>query len=155
MYDSVHSSVSTDTKLQIASLLRTGNQRITLKIQKLLFQKGASDCSADAISFATDLAYGNNPASREYEQTKLQSHFLECLSKKQIVQFPSEPIKPGKPKSEYIFIFCTCRMPAEADTQMSRCTICKEWYHKSCEHIPDAVFRDPNCDWKCTMCVKG
>ena len=33
--DSVHSSVSTDTKLQIASLLCTGNQRITLKIQKL------------------------------------------------------------------------------------------------------------------------
>ena len=26
IYDSVHSSVSTDTKLQIASMLRTGNQ---------------------------------------------------------------------------------------------------------------------------------
>ena len=87
--DSVHSLVSTDTKLQIASLLRTGNQRITLKIQKVQFQKGASDCDAYAIAFATDLAYGNNPASREYEQTKLQSHYLECLSKKKIVPFPS------------------------------------------------------------------
>ena len=103
----MHSSVSTDTKLQIASLLCTGNQRITLKIQKVQFQKGAFDCGAYAIAFATDLAYGNNPASREYEQTKLQSHFLECLSKKKIVPFPSKPIKPGTPKSEYIYIFCT------------------------------------------------
>ena len=45
-YDSVHSSVSTDTNLQITSLLRTGNERITLKIQKVQFQKRASDFSA-------------------------------------------------------------------------------------------------------------
>lgn len=128
--------------MQIAFLLHTGNQRITLKIQKVQFQEGASDCGAYAIAFAIDLAYGNNPASREYEQTKLQSHFLECLSNKQIVPFPSKPIKPGKPKSEYIYIFCTCRMRAEADKHMAQCTICKEWYHKSCEHIPDAVFSD-------------
>ena len=89
--------MSTDTKLQ---MLCTGNRRITLKIQKVQFQNGASDCGAYA--FATDLAYGNNPASREYEQTKLRSHFLECLSKEQIVPFPLKPIKPGKPKSEYI-----------------------------------------------------
>ena len=68
----MHSSVSTDTKLQIASLLHTGKQRITLKVQ---FQKVASDCGAYAIAFATELAYGNNPAS-ECEQTKLRSHFV-------------------------------------------------------------------------------
>ena len=56
------------------------------------------------------MAYGNNPASREYEQTKLRSHFLECLSKEQIVQFPSKPIKPGKPKSEYIFAHVVCQL---------------------------------------------
>ena len=66
IYDSVHSSVSTDIKLQV-SLLRTGNQRIALKIQKVQFQNRASDCGAYTIAFATDLAYGNNPASREYE----------------------------------------------------------------------------------------
>ena len=31
------------------------------------FQKGASDSGAYAVAFATDLAYGNNPASHEYE----------------------------------------------------------------------------------------
>ena len=63
-----------------------------------------------------------------------------CLE--QIALFPSKSIKPGKPKSEYIYIFCACRMPAEADEHMAQCTISKEWYHKSCEHILDAVFRD-------------
>ena len=79
------------------------------------FQKGASDSGAYAIAFTIDLAYADDPASREYEQTKLWSHFLECLSKELIVPFPSKPIKPGRPKSEYIYIFCTCRVPAEAD----------------------------------------
>ena len=46
-------------------------------------------------------------------------------------------------------------MPAEADIHIAQCAICKEWYHKSCEHIPDAVFRDPNCGWKCCIGVKG
>ena len=68
IYDSVYSSVSTDTKIQIASLLHTGNQKITLKIHKVQFQDKDSDCGAYSIAFATDLAYGNNPASREYEQ---------------------------------------------------------------------------------------
>lgn len=154
IYDSVHTSVSTDTKLQIASLLHTASKRITLKIQKVQFQKGASDCGAYSIAFATDLAFGNSPATLEYEQSKLRSHFLECLSKRHIVPFPSKPIKPGKPKSEYIYVFCTCRMPAEADTHMTQCTMCKEWYHKSCEHIPDSVFEDTDCEWKCTVCLK-
>ena len=36
-------------------------------IENPQFQNGASDCGAYTIAFATDLAYGNNPASREYE----------------------------------------------------------------------------------------
>ena len=80
------SSVSTDTKVQIASLLRTGNQRITLKIQKVQVQKGASVCDAYAIAFATDLAYGNNPASREYEQS--YGHvFLYACQKNRLYHF--------------------------------------------------------------------
>ena len=42
IYDSVYSSVSTDTKMQIASLLCTGNRRITLKIHKVQFQDRAT-----------------------------------------------------------------------------------------------------------------
>ena len=57
IYDSVYSSVSTDTKIQIASLLHTGNHRITLKIHKVQIQDRASDCGVYSIAFATDLAY--------------------------------------------------------------------------------------------------
>ena len=122
IYDSVYCSVSTDTKIQIASLLHVGNQRITLKIHKVQFQDRDSDCGVYSIAFATDLAYGNNPASREYEQTKLRSYFLECLSTKQIVPFPSK--SPGRPKTEYIYVFCICRMLAETDKHMAQCTKC-------------------------------
>ena len=64
------------------------------------FQKVASDCGAYAVAFATDLAYGHNPAS-EYEQS-----YGHILSKKQIVP---KPIKPEKPKSEYIYIWVSFR----------------------------------------------
>ena len=33
------------------------------------------------VAFATDLAFGNNPASREYEQNMLQSYFLNACQK--------------------------------------------------------------------------
>ena len=110
--------MSTDTKLQIASLLRTDNQRIILKIPKVQFQKRASDCGAYAITFTMIcIAYGNNPSSHEYEQTKLQSHFLETIS-----------IKANKAREaqiENIYIYSARCMPAEADIHMAQCTICK------------------------------
>ncbi|KAL5506569.1 hypothetical protein EMCRGX_G008241 [Ephydatia muelleri] len=63
-----------------------------------------------AIAFATDVAYGNNPASHEYEQTKLRSHFLECLSKKQIVPFPSKPIKPCRKAQIRAHVVCQLKL---------------------------------------------
>ena len=63
------------------------------------------------------------------KMNKVTVTFSCMLVKKQIVSFPSKPIMPGKPKSECIYIFCPCRIPAEADIRMAQCPICKEWYH--------------------------
>ena len=65
--------------------------------------------------------------------------------------FPSNNIQPGKPKTEYLYVYCHCRMPDDGEERMAQCTGCKEWYHESCENIPQAIFKDDSNDWKCKV----
>ena len=74
IYDSVYSCVSTDTKIQIASLLHTGNQKITLKIHKVQFQDKASDCGVYSIAFATDFAYHVQQFRTSIDACTLKTH---------------------------------------------------------------------------------
>ena len=46
-------------------------------------------------------------------------------------------------------------MPNDGEERMAECTVCKEWYHESCENIPQAVFTDSSNDWKCKVCIAG
>ena len=34
------------------------------------------------------------------------------------------------------------------------CSVCRKWYHKRCENIPVAIFRDEKkvAVWKCSKC---
>ena len=116
---------------------------ITLKVR---LDHQTVDCGVFAIAFATDLAFGLNPASHHYEQDELRPHFIECLKSEQMAPFPSKNIQPGKPKTEYLYVYCHCRMPDDGEERMAQCTGCKEWYHESCESIPQAVFKDDSND---------
>ena len=97
--------------MQIAALLCCSSSRITARVPKTQSQIGSSDCGVFAIAFATDLAFGLNPASHYYEQDKLRPHFIECLKNQQMTLFPSKNIQPGKPKTEYLYVYCHCRIP--------------------------------------------
>lgn len=153
VFDSKFSTIPMDVKMQIAALLCCSSSRITTRVPKTQSQMGSSDCGVFAIAFATDLAFGLNPASHYYEQDKLRPHFIECLKSQQMTPFPSKNIQPGKPNTEYLYVYCHCRMPDDGKERMAQCTGCKEWYHESCENIPQAVFKDDSHDWKCKVCI--
>ena len=68
VYDSVYSTVKDDTKMQIATLLHTAEDCISLVAPKIQYQVGNSDSDLFAIAYATDIAHGNDPASYKYEQ---------------------------------------------------------------------------------------
>ena len=142
-----------DVKMQIANLLCCSSSRITARFHKTQSQIGSSDCGVFAIAFATDLAFGLNPASHHYEQDKFRPHFIQCLKSEQMTPFTSNNIQPGKPKTEYLYVYCHCCMPDDGEERMARCTGCKEWYHESCENIPQAVFKDDCNDWICKVCI--
>ena len=67
-------------------------------------------------------------------------------------------LKRCKGKRVITELFCSCRMPWDKQdgkrraTHMACCDKCEEWFHRSCENIPDRVFKKMS-QWKCSKCV--
>ena len=94
-----------------------------------------------------------NHCSR-YDQSKMQSHLIQCFNYSKMEWFPSE-IVPSLPivKKEKIKLYCTCRMPHLEGENMAYCPKCHEWYHGSCEQIPALVFSNIAEKYICSKCV--
>ena len=135
-------------KTQVAAIININEPKIQVVRQKTQFQKGGSDCGLFVIPYAVDLCQGIEPADVQYQQESMRSHLQQCLSNNCLTPLLSKKLKWGKPASDVIDVFCTCRMP-ELTEKMAQCDSCKEWFHKSCPKIPNIVFTDPNVEWKC------
>ena len=153
VYDSLFDSSDISAQMQIAALMRTPEPAIELDIQRTQFQVGSSDCGLFSIAYATDLAYGNNPASYRYKQELLRSHLEAGLCNNSLLPFPSTEVHALKPKKERIRIYCTCRLPDDCSRRMAQCHRCQEWYHEDCENIPLTVFTNHHKIWKCNQCT--
>ncbi len=69
-YDSLYSSIGTNTKLQIASILSSRKSKeISVDCQR---QKGGSDCGV--------LANGVQPENLSFKQDTMRKHLYNCLS---------------------------------------------------------------------------
>lgn len=153
VYDSLYGFTTKETKMQVASIICSNEPKIGFKVHKIQFQKGSVDCGLFAIAYATDLAFGNDPASFKYDQTVLRTHFLDCIAKNELVPFPKDVIGYTKPKIEHIKIYCSCRLPDNGKEKMAKCVSCSEWFHQSCQRIPPSVFNDKKSLWKCSQCT--
>ena len=90
IYDSIRSRVvSTRTRDQIAAILFSQRQKITLTISAVQEQRGSSDCGLFALAYATSLCSGEHPAQVNYVQHMFRNHLLTCLQRRQITPFPS------------------------------------------------------------------
>jgi len=119
VYDSLLTYLPEDAKMQIAGIICSQKTTIECKLHEEQNQQGACDCGLFAIAFATDLAYGNEPASYatglaysnepasyKYDQTKLRQPFLDCLSKNIMTSSHKTPLHYKKPHVETIKTFC-------------------------------------------------
>jgi O6-methylguanine-DNA--protein-cysteine methyltransferase len=152
IYDSVYSTVSVDTKMQVASLMCSNESTIVFKIHRVQYQQGSDDCGVFAVAFATDLAFGNEPASVHYEQKSLRGHFLDCIRKSELIPFPKQEMKYRAPKKQRVTIHCLCRLPDNGEEMMAKCLKCRGWFHQSCEKIIADVFKS-NIPWQCSKCT--
>ena len=111
------------------------------------------------VAYATSILHGQNPEEMVYDTKKLRQYLLTCIRSEKITPFPLTSGKPKKSKKKTIEVklFCSCRMPWDAtdkalpDKQMAQCDSCKQWFHCSCEIIPELVF-STNCHWECKTC---
>ena len=156
VYDSMHPSVGTFTKKEIASILCTEKQKIQLKFMDVQMQAGGCDCGLFAVAFATSLASGIPPGKYCFDQTKMRKHLYTCLQKGRITNFPTikERRLHTKVKSrDEIEVYCECRMPELRNVEMVQCCKCKEWYHVHCVSVPRTALVDKNAKWFCSRCI--
>ena len=157
VYDSATKYTTHRNKEEIAALLHTTSDTITLQYMNVQHQYGGSDCGLFALAFATALCAGINPTACTFKQELMRNHFLSCINKGQIEQFPIKQSRRAitRPvKIDTIDIHCHCRMPENPQDRMILCNgSCKQWYHDTCEHIEDHIWNS-KLRWYCRHCKK-
>ena len=153
-YDTMNYSSSGDVQLQIAAIMHCEADTITLEVQSTQKQRGPNDCALFAIAYAVDLCCENDPTMLWYNQHKMREHLVECLQEKKMRPFPSRVCRPSKPLTISFAVYCVCRLTdlEDENDSMARCENCHQWYHQSCEDIPEIIFKDSSIDWQCSHC---
>lgn len=68
VFDSLYPSVSSSVKRQVAALLATDHDKVTLKYKKVQMQSRIYDCGLFAIVFVTALVHGEHPGKLLFNQ---------------------------------------------------------------------------------------
>ena len=156
VYDSLYPSVSSCVKRQIAALLATDHDKITLKHMDVQMQSGTYDCGLFAIAFATTLVHGELPGRFLFDQDSMRRHLVRCLELGEMTMFPVKKTRrsAGRIKSEDIIeIHCSCRMPEIPEVDMIECSGCSRWFHfPLCVSVPQEA-RNRGSPWYCTSCT--
>ena len=146
---------------QIARLRKIEDVELCI-ISKAVQQQGNGyDCGIFAIAFATAVAYIHKPEKRTYNQSVTRKHLLAHLENETMTPFPQQTkrFKRGKEVKHRFPLYCKCWVPFFEDDPkedngffMPFCSVCGEWYHKRCENISVAIFRDEikAAVWKCS-----
>ncbi len=160
VYDSLYATPCYTLKEQVAAILRSPAERITLRMVNMQRQNGGADCGLFAVSTAVSLRHGEDPAAHVKEQSQMREHFICCLENRDMVVFPDsdKPVRTKRRiKSECaVSVHCKCRLPWKKTSKsrsMAECSKCKRWYHQDCENIPPAVFSDSGAKWLCIYCL--
>ena len=153
LYDSLYTSVSTDTAVIIAQLIQSTKPSITVHVMNVARQTGSQDCALFAIAYMTSLAHGKDPTVVVYDQNDMRCHLVSCFEKHSLTIFNT--IKKRRPekkqlKSNTFDIYCYCRLP-DTGERMVCCDLCSKWYHIKC--ISEDVPVNDDNDWHCTRCA--
>ena len=76
---------------QLKEIYRSQIQEETLRVDiaPVQQQRGVSDCGVFAIAFAISLAYGDQPQTQLYTQSKMRKHLVDCLDSHYFTPFQS------------------------------------------------------------------
>ena len=139
----------------IASLVKSKENAIKITVMPCQKQPNAHDCGVFSIAFACPIALG------KFMSTNLRRHLLDCLARNEIIEFQAKTIDRRAGAKTYQYdVYCSCRIPEkiwdDARDSMAACDSCHEWFHKGCEKVPAAVFKDKTgkTTWNCSSCLQ-
>ena len=114
VYDSLYSGASECVQYQIATLLASPSNHITLKFVDVQMQAGTYDCGVFAVAFATALVLGYNPGQYFFDQQSMRKHLWNCLQNQRMSMFPvfkERRRKQTVKTTQQIPLHCFCRLP--------------------------------------------
>ena len=152
VHDSASYYVTRRNRQEIAALLCASTKCITLEYMNVHLQGGTSDCGLFALAYATSLCNADDPTKYTYTQHAMRNHLITALESGNLQGFPISRSRRSnlRPvKTEEIKIYCSCRQPCSGD--MIKCNSCKEWYHDTCETVPDDAWNICK-HWICSKC---
>ena len=154
VFDSKYSSCSTQSKVQIASLLATKEPAILLKYVEVQRQLGGCDCGLFAIAYATALIKYQQPGKLVFQQNAMRAHLLNCFEQGFITMFPVMKATIRVKAEEALHVYCICRMPELPVSRWIECSECKEWFHTdSCANVDKVHVQQKKCKWLCSSCT--
>ena len=145
VFDSLRQKLSKKEKQKLCSslavLLNTSSSNLVIEWPSMQRQRGESDCGLFAVAVATSLLNGEDPGSKSYDQSVMRGHLAVCFHCEEYAVFPvsSSKCAINDKKEETIEVFCHCRMPFKDGVFMIECSVCLEWFHRSCHKVPRTV----------------
>ena len=91
-------------------------------------QCGGSDYGLFTLAFATTLCAGIDPTTCSSKQELMRNHFLSCIIKEQIEQFPIKQWRRAITLENFHDRMILCNGS------------CKQWDHNTYEHIEDHIW---------------
>ena len=168
IYDSLRNAVEPCRHIIYSAALICPSKKDELQLEMMntQIQSDGSSCGLFAIANATALAFGLNPSEYVYDATQLREHFIKCCSEKKMEPFPfidMRRCRNWRSSRRYRYkLFCSCKMPfddqdegfPEKYRKLVECKGCKNWFHVSCEMIPNDVLTERRSSWRCSKCVQ-
>ena len=147
IYDSIKTKSkkpSSHIKEQVAAILHSPADSITLRTIESQEQHNGSDCGVYAIATAVSLCNGIPPIHVVWDQTKMREHLFNCFENRLLIPFPGSKSANENTviATTEVKLYCNCRFPENRKKKMAQCGICYQWYHQGCEQIPEAVFKE-------------
>jgi len=137
--------------------LRHGCPDLQVHIPPVQQQSGLADCGVFAIAFALHTALGHRVPDLEFNQAKVRSHLLKCLTNRQLLPFPTlekHSFRNNHFPYQEVEVFCNWLMPETCD--MVQCDKREEWFHMNCVGLSTPPLNCETCMdaaiWSNTPC---
>ena len=117
------------------------------------FREERPDCSPSTVQgqeHYTGVCNGQSPEEISFIVPRMRRHLKQCLEEGVMRHFPAKPrtCRHLTKRVEELSVFCHCRLQEEGD--MCACHKCEEWFHHTCEDIPETAWTDEKHQWACS-----